>query len=146
MGVGNSSSLEILRATVADVSPGPETWRGRSATLQFFQASVAEPFSSTSEKRTKDFSGGLALLETPIADVGKDSTDVQMDELSEEFMAEFSRSRAVKVVENTSLIDSDTTTSMQPAESTTIAAGSRFATPTLRHVKGGARRQGGHID
>ena len=42
-------------------------------------------------------------------------------DLSEEFMAEFSKSRAVKVIENTSLIVSDTTTTMQSAESTTDA-------------------------
>ena len=46
-------------------------------------------------------------------------------------MAEFSKSRVVKEIENTSLVDSDTTTAMQLAESTTdaeaIVAGVIFA-------------------
>ena len=62
--------------------------------------------------------GELGLLEAPIADVCKDSTEAQTEEknsqeLSEDFMSEFSRSGALKVLEKMGLIDPDTTREMQ---------------------------------
>ena len=99
--------------------PGAEDRRHCSSSRNLSQ----NPAAQRPKREPKISLGGWLCWETPIADVGKDSTDVQMDggeknsELSEEFMAEFSKSRVVKETENTSLVDSDTTTAMQSAES-----------------------------
>ena len=87
--------------------------------------------------------GELTLLEAPIADVCKDSTEAQTEEknsqeLSEEFMSEFSRSEAPKVLEKMGLINPDN----QPLHRDLVP----LLSASFRCAKGEARRRVGNAE